>query len=332
MIRLRVADPEPIGLEVKMTAAPSGPAPVLITKLITENGVYQASEDGADGYRQVTADVANSYSAADEGKVVDNGVLVNQTARTITANGTYDTTINNSVTANIPNSYSAADEGKVVDDGALVSQAAKTITANGTYDTTKNNSVTAEVPNTYTAADEGKVVDEGALVSQRALSITANGTYDTTKNNSVTANVPNTYSAADEGKVVDDGALVSQTSLSVTENGTYDTTLNNEIVVNVVGDIWMEETITTSGAVTKALDPRVLYHFTGVLTSLTITFNAPSTGEIAHYHFDFLSGASAPTLTMPNAVTMPDDFEVEASNRYEVDVLNNFGAVITWTV
>lgn len=94
---------------------------------------------------------------------------------------------------------------------------------------------------------------------------------------------------------------------------------------------YAEETITTSGAVTKALDTRTLYHFTGALTSLTITLNAPSSGEIAHYHFDFLSGSTAPTLTMPNSVTMPDSFSVEASKRYEVDVLNNFGMVAEWT-
>ena len=96
------------------------------------------------------------------------------------------------------------------------------------------------------------------------------------------------------------------------------------------GGAWVEETITTSGAVTKALDPYVLYHFTGALTSLTITLNAPVTGQVAHYHFDFLSGSTAPTLTMPNSVTMPDSFSVEASKRYEVDVLNNFGTVVEW--
>lgn len=97
------------------------------------------------------------------------------------------------------------------------------------------------------------------------------------------------------------------------------------------GGGWVEETIATSGAVTKALDPYTLYHFTGALTSLTITLNAPSAGQIAHYHFDFLSGSTAPTLTMPGTVTMPDSFAVEASKRYEVDVLNNFGSVIAWT-
>lgn len=97
------------------------------------------------------------------------------------------------------------------------------------------------------------------------------------------------------------------------------------------GGEWVEITIPTDGAVTQALDPYTLYHFTGALTSLTITLNAPSAGQIAHYHFDFLSDTIAPTLTMPNSVLMPDSFAVEASKRYEVDVLNNFGSVITWT-
>lgn len=146
----------------------------------------------------------------------------------------------------------------------------------------------------------------------------------------VTVN-PITYDSADEGKVVSNGALVNQTSQVITESGTYDTTLINSITVNVRGGVWVEQTITTSGAVTQALDPYTLYHFTGDLTALTITFNAPEEGIIPHYHFDFLSGTTAPMLTMPSTVTMPDDFSVEASRRYEVDVLNTFGTVASWT-
>lgn len=81
-----------------------GAAPTLITKNITANGSYAASDDDADGYSAVTVEVANTYTAGDEGKVVSNGALVTQTAypSTITENGTYDTTLNNSVTVNVP--------------------------------------------------------------------------------------------------------------------------------------------------------------------------------------------------------------------------------------
>lgn len=91
-----------------------------------------------------------------------------------------------------------------------------------------------------------------------------------------------------------------------------------------------EVTISTAGAVTQALDAGKIYHFTGALTALTITLGDPASGQLAQYHFDFLSGSTAPTLTLPNTVVMPDSFTVDANRRYEVDILNNYGAVVSW--
>ena len=81
-----------------------GAAPTLITKNISANGTYTASDESADGYASVSVDVPNSYTAQDEGKVVSDGSLVAQTAMSqeITANDTYDTTLYNSVTVNVP--------------------------------------------------------------------------------------------------------------------------------------------------------------------------------------------------------------------------------------
>lgn len=93
---------------------------------------------------------------------------------------------------------------------------------------------------------------------------------------------------------------------------------------------WTEQTVSTAGAVTQALDPYVIYHFTGALTSLTVTLTAAASGQIAHYHFDFNCGSTAPTVTIPNTVTMPDGNSFEASKHYEVDILNNYGAVMSW--
>lgn len=75
----------------------------LVSKSITQNGSYDPEDDDADGYSAVTVNVPNSYAAGDEGKVVSNGALIAQTARAseITANGTYDTTTNDSVTVNV---------------------------------------------------------------------------------------------------------------------------------------------------------------------------------------------------------------------------------------
>ena len=93
-----------------------------------------------------------------------------------------------------------------------------------------------------------------------------------------------------------------------------------------------EETVADDGAVTKALDADKICHFTGDLTALTITLNTPQTGLIAHYHFDFESGATAPALTLPSSVVMPDSFSVEANKRYEIDILNGYGVAQSWEV
>jgi hypothetical protein len=80
-----------------------GGGSTLIEKSISANGVYNASDDSADGYSKVTVDVPNTYTAQDEGKVVDNGALVAQTAMSseVTENGTVNTTLYNSVTVNV---------------------------------------------------------------------------------------------------------------------------------------------------------------------------------------------------------------------------------------
>ena len=103
---------------------------------------------GADGYSSVTANVPNTYTTEDEGKVVNNGALTSQTSTNINSNGTVNTTLNNEVVVNVPNTYTAGDEGKVVSSGALVPQTTmpSEITTNGTVDTTLFNSVTVNVP------------------------------------------------------------------------------------------------------------------------------------------------------------------------------------------
>ena len=123
------------------------PAIIKKSKTITANGTYSALNEDFDGYEQVVANVPNTYVAADEGKVVDNGALVGQTSTNILSNGTVDTTLNNEVVVDVPNTYTTGDEGKVVDNGALVSQTAypSTVTVNDTYDTTNYNSITVNV-------------------------------------------------------------------------------------------------------------------------------------------------------------------------------------------
>lgn len=93
-----------------------------------------------------------------------------------------------------------------------------------------------------------------------------------------------------------------------------------------------EVTISTNGAVTQALDAGKIYHFTGSLTSLTLTLNAAPTGQLAQYHFDFSEGSTAFDPTLPSAVIWPNGSNQtwEADYHYEVDILNNYAVVAAW--
>lgn len=77
-------------------AAPSGTKNISITAngTTTEDVTNYASA-------QITANVPNTYSAGDEGKVVSNGALVAQGSDTVTQNDTYDTTLISSLTVNV---------------------------------------------------------------------------------------------------------------------------------------------------------------------------------------------------------------------------------------
>lgn len=82
--------------DIDIGATPTGTKEISIAQngTITENVSGFASAE-------ITANVPNSYSASDEGKVVNNGLLVEQTSAEYTLNNTYDTTLIDEVTVNV---------------------------------------------------------------------------------------------------------------------------------------------------------------------------------------------------------------------------------------
>ena len=91
----------PNGFVSAVQAIPTGQTPTGTKQIsITQNGV--TTEDVTNyANAEITANVPNTYSAGDEGKVVSSGALVAQGSDTVTQNDTYDTTLISSLTVNV---------------------------------------------------------------------------------------------------------------------------------------------------------------------------------------------------------------------------------------
>ena len=142
-----------------------------------------------------------------------------------------------------------------------------------------------------------------------------------------------TLTASDVSALPSSTSIPSKTS-DLTNDSGFIAGITSTDITNALGytpaSAVIEETISSSGAATQALDAGKVYHFSSdSLTSLTITLNAAN--EIAQYHFDFISPATAVTLVLPNSVVMPAGFSVDANKRYEIDILNNYGVYQSWS-
>lgn len=120
--------------------------------------------------------------------------------------------------------------------------------------------------------------------------------------------------------------------INITENGTTTEDVTNyanaQITVNV--ETAMEKITVSGTSVTQELTANKFYVF-GEVTALTVTLATPVNQNIVNeYHFRFTSGSTATVLTLPQSVTMPSDFSVEASKTYEISIVDGFGTVTEW--
>ncbi|MBP5462243.1 MAG: hypothetical protein J6Y20_08980 [Lachnospiraceae bacterium] len=168
----------------------------------------------------------------------------------------------------------------------------------------------------YNVEDTNPVDTTHGGSARKYVAIIGNGTAENARSNALTVDW--------DGNVVAAGKITVGTAPSANSD-----VATKQYVDENSGKV-TEVTNSSTGAVSLALDAGKIYHFTGALTALTITLNAPASGQLAHYRFDFNSGSTAPTVTIPNTVTMPSGFTVEASKYYEIDILNGYGAVMAW--
>lgn len=81
---------------------------------------------------------------------------------------------------------------------------------------------------------------------------------------------------------------------------------------------------------TFELTPNKLHRW-GEMGSLTLTLAAPTDGTIVnHYMVEFVSGATATTLTMPDSIVWQSELAIEAGKTYQISIVDNLGVIGGW--
>lgn len=218
---------------------------------ITQNGTI--TEDVTNyANAQVNANVPNSYSASDEGKVVSNGELTAQTSRQVTANGTYDTTLNSSVEVAVPAS-------------GITPTGTKNITTNGDHDVTQYATAHVDVPTGITPSG--------------SQTFTENGTYDVTNLAEAVVNVPTGGDSKDVNAFVG-GTWWPQRVVIDTATQIRDRSLNNMYGAEV---LFVGSQVSTVGVYSTNSNPNLQ---TIVWCSSVGNFAAPWIGNGALTVFD----------------------------------------------
>lgn len=86
-----------------------------------------------------------------------------------------------------------------------------------------------------------------------------------------------------------------------------------------------------SGTVSKELSPNTFYKFGEVIT-LAITFAREESGIENEYKFEFVSGSTPTTLSLPASVKWNGGKAptIEASKTYQISVVNNFALIASF--
>lgn len=87
-----------------------------------------------------------------------------------------------------------------------------------------------------------------------------------------------------------------------------------------------------SGTTSATIQPNTFTDF-GSVTRLSITLGTVASNaslEERMFGFQFTSGSTATTLTLPSSVKFPEDPTIEKNHTYQVTILNNLALIVGW--
>lgn len=114
-------------------------------------------------------------------------------------------------------------------------------------------------------------------------------------------------------------------------SGTNIKTINGTSILgsgNIVISAYSEVNHGTSDTI-FTLTPNT-FHVWDKVSALTLTFGSETSGVANKYLFQFTSGSTPTTLTLPDSIKFNSDFTVESNKIYQISILNGLGTVMSW--
>lgn len=78
-----------------------------------------------------------------------------------------------------------------------------------------------------------------------------------------------------------------------------------------------------------ALTPNT-FHVWDEVATLDLSLSAETSGVANEYLFQFTSGSTPTTLTLPDDIKFSDDLTIEANKIYQISILKGLGSVLSW--
>ena len=222
----------------------------------------------------------------------------------------------NRISTNVSDTLSAVSEmGGEVPEGATsddMASGVRSIPVGAKIDDT--------TPSTTTTYSSQKIEDElstlnEAKANEADLAVVAkSGSYNDLTGKPTIPTVPE--SLKNPNKLTFTGAVTAE----------YDGSeaVSVEIPEGGAGGIYPVVSMTDS---TADLLPNTFYRW-GEIADLTITLGAETGGITNEYCFEFVSGETATTLTVPDTIRWAQEPSIEAGKTYQVSILNKIGVIV----
>jgi hypothetical protein len=80
---------------------------------------------------------------------------------------------------------------------------------------------------------------------------------------------------------------------------------------------------------TFALTPNI-FHVWDAVASLSLTLGSEKSGVVNEFLFQFASGATATTLSLPSSIKWTKELEIEPNKIYQISILKGLASVLSW--